>query len=147
MADPRILKIQFAHNAEARKVDVQGLYTGIMLYAPNGTEEAFRIVNRNDDVRNKNQNDLGMITFSATGPESPNGTSGLQDLARWLSGHPRPNSEFGSNYPLDGRAEIEVLVTDFSNGTNRPEKVWKNLVNGQINREIVLIDGQVQSAI
>jgi len=143
MADVLELKKEFAANAEKRKLDQSQFYSSMRVVEPlNGAVLGVRVLNRDDDVRNKNRNNLGLIRFAASGPASQDGTTNLQGMARWLSGHPEPDSEFGANYPLDGRAEIEFLV-DSTDDQGNAAQVWKNAVTGEVNKEMIfLVDGR-----
>lgn len=138
--DPVTLKKLMAQRTENRKVDQSGLFAAEKLYAPEGGVQGYRVIVRNDDVSGAaynggNFNGLGIILFEASGPKSLTGTSDQQGLTRWLSGHPVPDGEFSSDYPADGRAEIEIKVAP---------KTWVNCANGQVNRElVVIVDGQV----
>lgn len=139
--NPKEMKLQFALNADKRKTDIAGLYAGMAKFSPNGVVESFRVINRDDDVRDKNRNQLGLACFSSSGPFSQEGTSGFQQLTRWLSGHPDPASDFGSYFPADHRAEIEIRVSGEIDGI--AQDVWRNAVTGEINQEgITRVDGR-----
>lgn len=118
---------------EKRKVDIRELYAGECSFGdPGCVVQAWRVINRStvgnrENAMNTNNIDLGLIQFDHSGPASINGTTDQQGLTRWLAGHRKPDSEFVADYPLDGRAEIEIKTS----------RGWLNCKTGEPNREII----------
>jgi hypothetical protein len=77
--------------------------------------QAYRIVNRGTPGNERSSDpadiNLGAIIWETSGPESATGTKDDNGLRRWLAGVVMTGSDFVRDWPLSGRAEIELLTS------------------------------------
>lgn len=140
--DPKVLKLKAAELQQARMITEADLTFALETFAdPGDANLKVRILRRNDDVTNQNQNGMGIIQFAAPDDDasvafSANGVTDLIGLRRYLAAVNEPSRALPDGFAAgdtSGRAEVEFFT----------KRGWVNAKTGEVNREVIVaIDGQ-----